>query len=91
MNSRFALPGRYVFNSKVFDYLADTKPGKGGEIQLTDAMIQLAKNEGLLAKQIRCKRFDTGNKLGYLQAVIEVARNHPEIGKDFEAFLKTLN
>lgn len=91
VNSRLALPGRYVFNKSVFEYLANTKPGKGGEIQLTDAMIDIAKKEGLFAKTIQCERHDTGNKLGYLKAVVEIARNHPELGNAFTKYLKELN
>lgn len=91
VNSRLALPGRYVFKPEIFKYLADTKPGKGGEIQLTDAMIQLAKNEGLLAKTISCQRHDTGNKLGYLQAVVQIALEHPEVREGFSSYLKNLN
>lgn len=91
VNSRLALPGRYVFDKNIFTYLENTKPGKSGEIQLTDAMIDIAKNEGLYAKTISCDRHDTGNKLGYLQAVVEIARNHPELGKAFTQHLKSLD
>lgn len=88
--SRWALPGRYVFSSEVFKYLEKTKPGKGGEIQLTDAMAELAKHEGLLAKCFESRRYDAGDKLGYLQANIEIGLEHPEIGGRLRQYLKEL-
>ncbi|MEQ1877086.1 MAG: UTP--glucose-1-phosphate uridylyltransferase GalU, partial [Bdellovibrionia bacterium] len=80
--SRYALPGRYVFNPKIFSYLEKTKPGKNGEIQLTDAMTELARNEGLLGVTFSARRYDTGDKLGFFQANVEMALEHPEIGAD---------
>jgi UTP--glucose-1-phosphate uridylyltransferase len=88
--SRFALPGRYIFDAKIFEYLANTKPGKNGEIQLTDSMTELAKNEGLLATQVQGRRFDAGDKLGYLQANIEAGLEHPELGERFKNYLQDL-
>lgn len=88
--SRWALPGRYVFTADIFKYLEKTKPGKGGEIQLTDAMLELAKHEGLLAKCFESRRFDAGDKLGYLQANIELGLEHPEIGTRLRQYLKEL-
>lgn len=88
--SRWALPGRYVFSPEVFKYLEKTKPGKGGEIQLTDAMVELAKHEGLLAKCFESRRFDAGDKLGFLQANIELGLEHPEIGARLRQYLKEL-
>lgn len=88
--SRWALPGRYVFSAEIFKYLEKTKPGKGGEIQLTDAMVELAKHEGLLAKCFESRRYDAGDKLGYLQANIELGLEHPEIGIRLRQYLKEL-
>ncbi|MBX3020381.1 MAG: UTP--glucose-1-phosphate uridylyltransferase GalU [Bdellovibrionales bacterium] len=86
--SRFALPGRYVFDASIFEDLRQTKPGRGGEIQLTDAMTSLAKRQGLLATVIDAQRFDAGDKLGYLQANIELGLSHPQIGPALEKYLK---
>lgn len=88
--SRWALPGRYVFSAEIFKYLEKTKPGKGGEIQLTDAMVELAKHEGLLAKCFESRRYDAGDKLGFLQANIELGLEHPEIGSRLRQYLKEL-
>lgn len=88
--SRWALPGRYVFHQKIFSYLKETKPGKNGEIQLTDAMTKIAENEGLVAMELNAKRYDAGDKFGFLQANIEVGLNHPEVGTKLKSYLKTL-
>ncbi|HEX4924597.1 MAG TPA: UTP--glucose-1-phosphate uridylyltransferase GalU [Bdellovibrionales bacterium] len=88
--SRFALPGRYAFHPKIFSYLQNTKPGKNGEIQLTDGMTELAKNEGLLGVTFSARRFDTGDKLGFFQANVEMALEHPEIGAQARTYLKDL-
>lgn len=86
--SRLALPGRYVFTADIFTHLHNTKPGRGGEIQLSDAMNGLAKKEGMLATILSGERFDAGDKLGFLKANVELALRHPEVGKDFAAYLK---
>lgn len=86
--SRLALPGRYVFSPQIFKYLAEVKPGRNGEIQLTDAMTALAQNEGLNAMTLQTRRFDAGDKLGFLQANVEMALEHPEIGAAFRSYLK---
>ena len=88
--SRWALPGRYVFSAKIFQYLQETKPGKNGEIQLTDAMTQLSKNPGLLASGFQARRYDAGDKLGFLQANIELALDNPELGASLKAYLQGL-
>ncbi len=77
--SRFAIPGRYIVDSSIFDYIAQTKPGKGGEIQFTDALLMLAKNKGLLAYQFEGDRYDTGDKLGYLDATLTFGLRRPEL------------
>lgn len=87
--SQLALPGRYVFDPKIYSYLKNTDPGKNGEIQLTDAMCDLAKDPGLIATQFFGHRYDTGDKLGFLQANVELAAEHEEIGPAFKEFLKT--
>jgi UTP--glucose-1-phosphate uridylyltransferase len=89
-SSRLALPGRYVFTSQIFQYLKDTKPGKNGEIQLTDAMTQVARNQGLLATGFSARRYDAGDKLGFLQANIELALDHPELGAGLREYLRGL-
>jgi UTP--glucose-1-phosphate uridylyltransferase len=85
--SQLALPGRYVFNAEILDILRDTKPGHGGEIQLSDAMNTLAKRSGLMAMKIEGRRFDAGDKLGFLMANVEMALQHPELGAPFRAYL----
>lgn len=88
--SRFALPGRYVFDASVFEHLATTKPGRNGEIQLTDAMVALAKSKGLIATTFEARRFDAGDKIGYLQANIELGLEHPDIGQELREYIKRL-
>lgn len=88
--SRFALPGRYLFTAQVFEYLRDAKPGKNGEIQLTDAMTQLARREGLLGVPLRSRRYDTGDKFGFLQANLELALEHPDLAISMRTYLKNI-
>ncbi len=88
--SNLALPGRYVFSHKIFDYLQKTKPGKNGEIQLTDGMTDVAKAQGMLATQFEATRYDAGDKLGYLMANIEIGLRNPELSKDLKLYLKSL-
>lgn len=88
--SRLALPGRYVFSSALFKFLENAKPGVNGEIQLTDAMTSLAVTEGLFATTFKARRFDAGDKLGYLQANVELALEHSEVGKGFRDYLLRL-
>lgn len=89
-DSRLALPGRYVFSPEIFQYLKATKPGKNGEIQLTDAMMELARGAGLLAAGFSARRYDAGDKLGFLQANIELALEHPELGSALRDYLRSL-
>jgi len=89
--SRSALPGRYVFSSQLFQYLQDTKPGKNGEIQLTDAMVTLARGPGLLGSGFGARRYDAGDKLGFLQANIELALDNPELKAGLTEYLKALS
>ena len=88
--SRFASLGRYVITPEVFKILEQTKPGKGGEIQLTDALRVMAKNGNVYAYNFKGKRYDTGNKLGYLKATVEFALRRDDIGPEFRQYLKSL-
>ena len=72
----------------IFEILDNTAPGAGGEIQLTDALCAMARTQGMIAVDYTGKRYDMGNKLGIIQAAVEVALEHPEIGKDFREYLK---
>ena len=87
--THLALPGRYVFSGKIFDYLKNTKPGKNGEIQLTDGMVELAQKEGLHGAFLNGQRYDTGNKLGFLIANIEYALRHPELKTELRQYLSS--
>ena len=89
--SNFAILGRCVLPAKIFDILETLPTGAGGEYQLTDAMKQLAKSEGMVGVDFTGTRYDMGNKLGIMKACVEVALKHPEIGEDFRAYLKTLD
>ena len=87
--SRFAALGRYVITPEVFKIMEQTKPGKGGEIQLTDALRVMAKNGNVYAYNFKGKRYDTGNKLGYLKATVEFALRRDDIGPEFRQYLKS--
>lgn len=88
--SRFAALGRYVITPDVFEVLEQTKPGKGGEIQLTDALRVMARNGSVYAYNFTGKRYDTGNKLGYLKTTVEFALRRPDLGPQFREYLKKL-
>ena len=75
---------------EIFKLLENTKPGAGGEIQLTDAMKALCRTKNMTAVDFTGKRYDMGNKLGILTATCEVALTHPEVGEAFKAYLKEL-
>ena len=81
--STLAVVGRYVLTPAIFELLAAGKPGRGGEIQLTDAIAGLLARERVLAMQVGGTRYDCGSKLGYLKATVELGLRHPETGKDF--------
>jgi len=86
--SNLAVLGRYVLPAKIFDAIAGTKPGSGGEIQLTDAMATLlADGTPVHGVIYRGHRYDTGMPLGYLQAVVELAVKRPDLGEEFRAWL----
>lgn len=88
--SLYSILGRCVLPPEIFDILDNTPPGAGGEIQLTDAMATLARRDGMTAVDFTGTRYDMGNKLGIMQASVEVALRHLEIGEDFRAYLKEL-
>lgn len=85
--SRWALPGRYVFSSDIFKYLKNAKPGILGEIQLTDSMNEMAKEQQVFASPLISHRFDAGDKLGYLKANIELGLKHPEVRDGLKKYL----
>jgi UTP--glucose-1-phosphate uridylyltransferase len=88
--SNLGVVGRYVLAPEIFDALEKTRPGAGGEIQLTDAIAALVREGSVRAYRFEGKRYDCGSKLGYLQATVELACQHPELGADFRAFLAGL-
>lgn len=89
--SNLAVIGRYVLHPRVFEVLESTKPGRGGEIQLTDALLTLAQADGegagITGVVFRGRRYDTGDRLDYLKAVVRLGREHPELGEEFGAWL----
>jgi len=88
--SRLGVAGRYVLTPRVFDEIANQKRGVGGEIQLTDGIAGLLRHEKVYAYRYEGRRYDCGSKEGLLQANVELALTHPEVGADFRAFLRTL-
>ena len=88
--SLYSIMGRCVLPPRIFELLENLPAGAGGEIQLTDAMKILAQTEGMSGVEYQGKRYDMGNKLGIMQANVEVGLNHPEIGPEFREYLKNL-
>jgi UTP--glucose-1-phosphate uridylyltransferase len=88
--SNLAVTGRYVLPAKIFDYLEHTQPGSGGEIQLTDALRQLAREDGMWAYIYEGKSYDAGDKLGFLMANVELALQNPLLGEQFRTYLRGL-
>ncbi len=88
--SDLAIIGRYVLTPDVFPVLAETRPGAGGEIQLTDALGALRRARPLYALEFEGKRYDTGDKLGFLKATVEFALARPDLAEPFRAYLKSL-
>ena len=87
--SNVAILGRYIITPKIFEILENTAPGKGNEIQLTDALETLIKNEAMYAYDFEGRRYDVGDKLGFLEATVDFALKRPELRDDFIEFLKT--
>lgn len=85
--SNVAILGRYIINPGIFDILVETKPGKGGEIQLTDALKELALKEEMVAYDFIGKRYDVGNKQGFLEATVETALRRSDLREEFLAYL----
>lgn len=88
--SNLAVVGRYILTPRIFELLEQTEKGSGGEIQLTDAIAKLLKEEKVMAYRFRGTRYDCGSKLGYLQATVEYALKHPDLGADFRKYLDSL-
>ena len=88
--SRLAALGRYVITPDIFEILKHTKPGKGGEIQLTDALKVMAHNGNVYAYNFKGKRYDTGNKLGFLKATVEYALRRNDLGPAFKEYLSNM-
>ncbi|WP_303840512.1 sugar phosphate nucleotidyltransferase [Selenomonas ruminantium] len=88
--SQMAVLGRYVITPQIFSILENTLPGKGGEIQLTDALRVLAHREPVYAYDFEGIRYDVGDKLGFLKATVEYALRRPDLGVPFKNYLHTL-
>lgn len=87
--SNVAILGRYIITPHIFEILENTKPGKGGEIQLTDALKELISHEAMYAYNFEGKRYDVGDKLGFLQATVEYALRRDELRESFSEYLNT--
>jgi hypothetical protein len=88
--STLAVVGRYVLTPRIFHHLETAQPGAGGEIQLTDAISALLAEQQVLAYRYQGVRYDCGSKLGYLQATVEYALRHSEVGGEFATYLRSL-
>ena len=88
--SLFSILGRCLLTPEIYEILGRTAPGAGGEIQLTDAMAEVARKGGMTGVDFTGKRYDMGAKLGVMEAQVETALRHPEIGEAFRAYLKEL-
>ncbi len=88
VESNLAIIGRYILIPEIYDYLARTKPGVGGEIQLTDALAALKEDHPVYAYEFKGTRYDAGDKFGFMQAVVTFGLKHPEIGEKFRRYLK---
>ena len=86
--SDMAIIGRYILRPEIFDLLGDTSPGHGGEIQLTDALQALARQRPMYAYEFEGTRYDAGDKLGYLKAIVACGLRHPVLGEKFKNHLK---
>lgn len=89
--SDLAIVGRYILTPEIFDALAKVKPGKGGEIQLTDALRRLLKHQVIYAYEFQGIRYDAGTTLGFLKAAVEFALRRPDIGEEFRTYLRSMN
>jgi UTP--glucose-1-phosphate uridylyltransferase len=89
--STLAVVGRYILTPRIFYHLEHVQPGAGGEIQLTDGIAALMHEEQLLAYRFKGIRYDCGDKLGYLKAIVAFGLKHPEFRDEFSSYLKSLN
>ncbi len=88
--SRMAVAGRYILTPTVFKHIRSQQPGVGGELQLTDGIASLMLEESVYAFEYQGKRYDCGSKEGFLEATVELALQHPEVGAQFKTYLKNL-
>lgn len=88
--SRMGVAGRYILTPAIFEQIRNQPSGAGGEIQLTDAIARLMAHEAVYAFQYEGKRYDCGSKEGFLEATVELALEHPEVGESFRSYLKAL-
>jgi UTP--glucose-1-phosphate uridylyltransferase len=86
--SNYAVIGRYVLTPDVFDILERTEPGKGGEIQLTDALQELAVTDGVIGVVFRGRRYDTGDRVDYIKAIVQLAAEREDLGESLRPWLK---
>jgi UTP--glucose-1-phosphate uridylyltransferase len=89
--SNLGIVGRYILTPEIFDCLEQTPPGKGGEIQITDGLRLLLKRQAIYGYEFEGTRYDTGNKLGFLKASVEMALKRPDLGEEFRQYLKSLD
>ena len=85
--SRLAVLGRYIITPEIFAILEKTEPGRGGEIQLTDALKKLAEREPVFAYEFEGRRYDSGDKQGFLEATVDFALKRPELRDQFLRYL----
>ncbi|MDP2106438.1 MAG: UTP--glucose-1-phosphate uridylyltransferase GalU [Desulfobulbaceae bacterium] len=90
-NSNLAIIGRYILHPEVFDMLSKTTPGHGGEIQLTDALLALSNTRSMFAYEFEGNRYDAGDKLGYLKAIVAFAMRHPDLREEFCKHIKEIS
>lgn len=88
--SNTAILGRYIVTPEIFKILKNVKPGKGNEIQLTDALLELLKTEAIYAYNFEGRRYDVGDKLGFLEATVEYALRKPQLKDEFIGYLRSL-
>ena len=90
-DSDMAIIGRYILRPEIFTIIEETEPGHGGEIQLTDALLKLSRQRPMYAYEFRGTRFDAGDKLGYLKAIIAFGLRHSELGVEFRKYIKEVS
>jgi UTP--glucose-1-phosphate uridylyltransferase len=88
--STLGVVGRYILSPRIFHFLASTRPGAGREIQLTDAIARLLREEDVLGYEFTGRRYDCGSKFGFLQATVDMGLKHPELAEEFGAYIASL-